>query len=168
DGIRLASLAGVFRASLQLALRHPLLTVLSISLLPLAGFIAASQLTEQFFPPSDRDMFAIELRLAPQTSLAGTRTEVERVAAILNEYDGLTNVHWFIGSSAPPFYYNMLQNQDDVPYYAQAMVTARNFRTANRLIPELQRRLDDALPQAQILVRKLEQGPPFNAPLEIR
>jgi multidrug efflux pump subunit AcrB len=32
----------------------------------------------------------------------------------------------------------------------------------------LQRRLDDEFPAAQILVRKLEQGPPFNAPLELR
>ncbi len=43
-----------------------------------------------------------------------------------------------------------------------------DFKAANTLIPELQTKLDHALPQAQILVRKLEQGPPFNAPLEVR
>ena len=168
NGVHLPALSAVFQASLRLALRRPLITALTVSLVPMAGFIAATQLTEQFFPPSDRDMFHIELRLAPQTSLAGTRSEVERVAAILAEYEDLQRVHWFLGNNAPPFYYNMLQNQDGVPYYAQAMVSARDSHSANRLIPKLQERLDDALPHAQILVRKLEQGPPFNAPLEVR
>ncbi|MDO6540884.1 hypothetical protein Q4524_20090, partial [Alteromonas stellipolaris] len=39
---------------------------------------------------------------------------------------------------------------------------------ANRLIPNLQAEFDLLYPQAQILVRKLEQGPPFNAPIELR
>jgi multidrug efflux pump subunit AcrB len=113
-------------------------------------------------------MFHIELHLPPQTSLQGTRSRVDAVSAILKQYAGIERVHWFIGDNAPPFYYNMRQNRDGVPYFAQAMVTARDFKTANRLIPELQTRLDDTLPEAQILVRKLEQGPPFNAPLEVR
>ena len=52
--------------------------------------------------------------------------------------------------------------------YAQGMITAVDFKAANRLIPKIQRELDDILPGAQILVRKLEQGPPFNAPVELR
>ena len=168
DGIQLPWLTRGFVASLRWAVRHPIITALSVMLVPIAGFISAGQLTEQFFPPSDRDMFHIELRLPPQTSLAGTRSKVNALSAVLAEYEGIETDHWFIGNNAPPFYYNMQQNQDGVPYFAQAMVKARDFRTANRLIPELQRRLDDEFPEAQILVRKLEQGPPFNAPLEVR
>jgi multidrug efflux pump subunit AcrB len=113
-------------------------------------------------------MFNMELRLPPQTSIQGTRRQVEAIAEILQEYEGIKSAHWFIGNNAPPFYYNMRQNQDGLPYFAQAMVTATDFRVANRLIPKLQQRLDDRFPEAQILVRKLEQGPPFNAPVEVR
>ncbi|MFC6669279.1 efflux RND transporter permease subunit [Marinobacterium aestuariivivens] len=48
------------------------------------------------------------------------------------------------------------------------MVSATDARTANRLIPRLQREFDERLPGAQVLVRKLEQGPPFQAPIELR
>lgn len=168
DGIRLPRLSRLFRTSLQLSLRRPWLTIALVMMVPVGGFISAGQLTEQFFPPSDRDMFHIELHLPPQTSLQGTRSEIDKVSDILQQYDGIERVHWFIGDNAPPFYYNMRQTQDGVPYFAQAMVTASDFKIANQLIPELQLRLDDALPEAQILVRKLEQGPPFNAPLEVR
>jgi len=169
-GIRLPWLARGFAAVLRQSLQHPVLSVLIVFLLPLAGFIAAAQLTEQFFPPSERDMFHIEMRLAPQSSLANTRTTAEQIGTVLDEYreQGLQSVYWFIGNSAPSFYYNMLQNQDGVPYFAQAMVKVADVRAANRLIPILQRRLDDEFPAAQTLVRKLEQGPPFNAPLELR
>ncbi|MFT5788664.1 MAG: multidrug efflux pump, partial [Shewanella sp.] len=63
---------------------------------------------------------------------------------------------------------NLLQRQQGASHYAQAMVKVRDFDTANRLIPELQKSLDLAFPQAQVIVRKLEQGPPFNAPVELR
>lgn len=168
DGLCLPWLTRGFRASLRFSLRRPLLSVLAVGAVPVAGFLAAGTLTEQFFPPADRDMFHVELRLAPQASIEGTRREVAKVDTLLGEYPELRAVNWFIGDSAPPFYYNMQQNQDGTPYFAQAMITASDFQTANRLIPELQRRLDDALPGGQILVRKLEQGPPFNAPLEVR
>ncbi len=48
------------------------------------------------------------------------------------------------------------------------MVKAKTFQAANQLIPKIQKALDKAYPQAQILVRKFEQGPPFNAPVEVR
>jgi multidrug efflux pump subunit AcrB len=168
NGIRLTGLTQGFRATLEWALQHPLLATGLVVLVPLAGFLGSSQLTEQFFPPSDRDMFHMELRLPTQTSIQGTRAQVAAISKILKEYDGIESIHWFIGNNAPPFYYNMVQNQDGLPYFAQAMVTAADFRVANRLIPELQQRLDDRFPEAQILVRKLEQGPPFNAPVEVR
>ncbi len=39
---------------------------------------------------------------------------------------------------------------------------------AVELIRQLQDELDDVLPEARVLVRQLEQGPPFDAPIELR
>ncbi|MCW8886213.1 MAG: efflux RND transporter permease subunit [Motiliproteus sp.] len=168
SGIDLPRLANAFRSSLKLALRYPKLTVLVVLLLPLSGFYLATQLTEQFFPPSDRDMFQLELHLPTQASLAQTRDSVDQVDQILHQHDGIKKVRWFIGNPAPSFYYNMQPNHQGVQNYAQAMITAVDFQTANDLIPKLQLQLDDALPGLQILIRKLEQGPPFDAPVELR
>ncbi|MCL1051212.1 efflux RND transporter permease subunit [Shewanella abyssi] len=167
-GIRLPAMSNAFKRSLTFALSRPLLSAVVIGVLPVMGFIAAGQMTEQFFPPSDRDMFQIEVYLAPHVSLDNTRIQVEKMDSELRKTAGITRIDWVIGGNAPSFYYNLLQRQQGASHYAQAMVKVRDFDTANKLIPQLQRSLDLAFPQAQVIVRKLEQGPPFNAPVELR
>lgn len=168
NGIAAPGLANLFQRSLNLVLRWPRTSILLVCLLPLSGFLLAKQLTEQFFPPSDRNMFHIELHLPALTSIDETRRISSLISRKLDSKPGIERVQWFLGNSAPSFYYNMLGNKRGSANFGQAMVTSRDFATANRLIPQLQRELDDALPGAQILVRKLEQGPPFNAPIELR
>ncbi|WP_020683313.1 efflux RND transporter permease subunit [Marinobacterium rhizophilum] len=168
QGVQLKRPAQLFRRSLETVLRYPRRAIALLFLIPLTGFISAGQLKEQFFPPSDRNMFQIEMYLPAQTSLVETRRVSARVTALLQDTPGIDSVQWFLGKSAPAFYYNMLAGQQGWPNFGQAMVRTRDFRLANRLIPQLQRQLDDLLPQAQILVRTLEQGPPFNAPIELR
>lgn len=168
SGITLPALSLAFRRSLSFALQRPVTAALGLGLFPLLGFIAAGQLTEQFFPPSDRDMFQIEVYLPPQSSLAHTTRLVRRLQQQLAATDGIVSNDWVIGGNAPSFYYNITQRQQGASHYAQGMVKTRDFVTANKLIPALQQQLDQDFPAAQILVRKLEQGPPFNAPVEIR
>ncbi|ABZ75953.1 acriflavin resistance protein [Shewanella halifaxensis HAW-EB4] len=167
-GINLPFMSHAFRQTLSLALSRPLLAAVIIGVLPVMGFIAAGKMTEQFFPPSDRDMFQIEVYLAPQASISNTRAQVEKIDAKLRQTDGVTRIDWVVGGNAPSFYYNLLQRQQGASHYAQAMVKARDFASANQLIPQLQMTLDKQFPGAQIIVRKLEQGPPFNAPVEVR
>ena len=168
QGIRFPALSRAFSFTLNHALQRPLLAGVIIGILPIVGFIVAGKMTEQFFPPSDRDMFQIEVHLPPQSSINNTRKIVTRIDAKLRETGEMRRLDWVIGSNAPSFYYNLLQRQQGASNYAQAMVKVANFDTANRLIPMLQKSLDDDFPEAQILVRKLEQGPPFNAPVEFR
>ncbi len=167
-GIALPLLSRAYRFSLHYALTHPKLSATTIGILPIVGFIAATQMTEQFFPPSDRDMFQIEVYLSPHVSLDQTQTQVLAIDSSIRQASGIKEINWVIGGNTPSFYYNLIQRQQGASHYAQAMVTADDFQIANRLIPQLQASLDQQYPQAQILVRKLEQGPPFNAPVELR
>jgi multidrug efflux pump subunit AcrB len=113
-------------------------------------------------------MFDIEVFNDAQSSIDATRDLVQRIDEVVARQPGISEVQWFIGNSAPSFYYNLMQNKDGMPQYAQAMVTAGNFRDADRAIITLQKQLDEEFPQAQILVHKLGQGPPVNAALELR
>lgn len=167
-GITIASLNQGFVKTLTWSLTHRKTVIALVFCLPLFGFIAAKQLSEQFFPASDRDMFQIELFLPAQSSIVNTERASEELTQYLTQLNGIKSVHWFIGKNAPSFYYNLVPSKDGAQYYGQAMVTATSFQEANRLIPEIQQSLDDMMPEAQILVRKLEQGPPFNAPVELR
>ncbi|MDP7592621.1 MAG: efflux RND transporter permease subunit [Litorilituus sp.] len=167
-GIHLPKLNAWFVSTLQWALNYKKITVMMVFCLPLLGFVLSKQLDEQFFPPSDRDMFQIELFMPSQSSILSVKEVSQQVSNYLYQQQGIEKVRWFIGKNAPSFYYNLVPNQDGLQNYGQAMVTATDFQAANRLIPLLQSELDLQVPQAQILVRKLEQGPPFNAPVELR
>jgi multidrug efflux pump len=168
QGMAFPKLSRTFKASLAIALKRPIMAAIVIGIMPVLGFMAAGKMTEQFFPPSDRDMFQIEMYLASQVSLEHTLAQVKLVDAELNTHDEITAVTWMVGGNTPSFYYNLIQRQQGASNYAQAMVKVSDFHAANRLILSLQQTLDKDFPGAQILVRKLEQGPPFNAPVELR
>lgn len=167
-GIHLPKLNNLFEKALNLALSYKKTTVIAVFCLPLLGFVLSKQLSEQFFPPSDRDMFQIELFMPSQSSIINTQRVSQLISDHLYQQQGIEKVRWFIGKNAPSFYYNLAPTKDGLQNYGQAMVTATNFKAANTLIPQLQLSLDKLIPEAQILVRKLEQGPPFNAPVELR
>ncbi|ABE54563.1 acriflavin resistance protein [Shewanella denitrificans OS217] len=168
QGMAFPKLSQAFKASLAIALKRPIMAAVVIGIMPVLGFMAAGKMTEQFFPPSDRDMFQIEMYLASQASLENTLNQVKLVDAQLQAIEDITAVTWVVGGNTPSFYYNLIQRQQGASNYAQAMVKVSDFHAANRLILSLQQTLDKDYPQAQILVRKLEQGPPFNAPVELR
>jgi multidrug efflux pump subunit AcrB len=167
-GIEMPRVSAAFGRTLRWSIGNPVKSILGVLLFSALGFAAGSTLTEQFFPLADRDMFDIEVFNDAQSSIDATRDLVQRIDEVVARQPGISEVQWFIGNSAPSFYYNLMQNKDGMPQYAQAMVTAGNFRDADRAIITLQKQLDEEFPQAQILVHKLGQGPPVNAALELR
>ncbi|MBV7316403.1 efflux RND transporter permease subunit [Shewanella sp. NIFS-20-20] len=167
-GIDLPWLSRAFRHSLNVALKRPLLAGVVIGMLPLSGFWAAGQMTEQFFPPSDRDMFHIEVYFPAHHSVAASSLDIQAIDSELRANPDILRLDWLVGGNTPSFYYNLTQRQNGAANYAQAMVKVADYQQANRLIPLLQQQLDQHYPNAMILVRKLEQGPPFNAPIEMR
>ncbi|ERM61345.1 efflux RND transporter permease subunit [Vibrio cyclitrophicus] len=167
-GLRIPALTRWFSSSVRFGVTHPIITIALVSLVPFTGYWSMSQLTEQFFPPSDRDMFEIQVYMPPQASIYATKNTSEKIDDIIHRYPEVERIDWLVGANFPSFYYNLQARQNNAPYFSQAMVKTENFEQANALIPELQKVLDKEVPQAQILVRKLNQGPPFTAPVELR
>ncbi|WP_122055769.1 efflux RND transporter permease subunit [Vibrio sp. Evd11] len=167
-GLRIPALTRWFSSSVRFGVTHPIITIALVLLVPFTGYWSMSQLTEQFFPPSDRDMFEIQVYMPPQASIYATKNNSEKIDDIIHRYPEVERIDWLVGANFPSFYYNLQARQNNAPYFSQAMVKTENFDQANALIPELQKVLDKEVPQAQILVRKLNQGPPFTAPVELR
>ena len=107
-GIHLPKLNALFVKILQWALGYKKTTVLVIFCLPLLGFILSKQLSEQFFPPSDRDMFQIELFLPSQSSILNVKDASEQISSYLYQQQGIEKIRWFLGKNAPSFYYNLV------------------------------------------------------------
>ncbi|UPR56108.1 efflux RND transporter permease subunit [Vibrio sp. ED004] len=167
-GLRIPALTRWFSSSVRFGVTHPIITIALVLLVPFTGYWSMSQLTEQFFPPSDRDMFEIQVYMPPQASIYATKNTSEKIDDIIHRYPEVERIDWLVGANFPSFYYNLQARQNNAPYFSQAMVKTENFDQANALIPQLQKVLDNEVPEAQILVRKLNQGPPFTAPVELR
>ena len=168
DGLSLGGASRLFERSLRASLLHPWRSIALALVLPLAGFVGAAGLTAQFFPGVDRDQLHIEVELAAGTPIEETRRTALAVDRLLGEFEDVTRVAWVIGRSAPSFYYNMVGDRRGVPEFAQALVTTASAAATARLVPELQARLDEEITGARVLVRDLVQGPPVDAPVEIR
>ncbi|MEM1306883.1 MAG: efflux RND transporter permease subunit [Pseudomonadota bacterium] len=167
-GLRIGFVARLFKASLRLAVNNPLRAVCLALVLPVLGFASMPLLTAQFFPGVDRDQFHIEVDLQSGASITQTLAAVERIDAALQAEPELARVSWVLGRSAPAFYYNIVGNRDNAARYAQALVTTTSPQATEALLGRLERDLAAAAPEAQILVRGLVQGPPVDAPVEIR
>lgn len=166
---RLASLLSVpFRFSLKLAMRNPASSVAFALVLPVIGFLSMPTLTAQFFPGVDRNQFHIEVELADGSALSETSKTVLDIDRYLAAMDGVEQVSWVIGKSAPAFYYNIVGNRDRAPAFAHALVATSSPGATEGLVPELQGALSERFTNARILVRDLVQGPPVDAPVELR
>ena len=157
-----------YRQSLSFAFRYPLLGICLGLALPAVGFVVVSDLPEQFFPAGDRDQFQIEIELPTQASLERTHALTRKADVIIRELNGVRNVYWFIGKSAPMFYYNMIGKREGSSGFASAVVQLEEADLNFGLARKMQNTLSDAFPEARCVVRPFEQGPPFEAPIEIR
>jgi multidrug efflux pump subunit AcrB len=161
-------LTRIYRWTLNKTLKRPILGVILALIVPVSGFLVAPNLQVQFFPPAGRDQFYVEVELAAQTSLFQTQSNVLQVRELMLHHPDVVDVHWFIGRNAPRFYYNIVGGRENSANYAQGLVQLRPNVQPRPVIQTLQTQLDQAFPAAQIVVRQLEQGPPFAAPIELR
>ncbi|MCC6509854.1 MAG: efflux RND transporter permease subunit, partial [Pirellulaceae bacterium] len=167
-GFSNAWLSRIYLSSLRFCFKHPWLTALLGVLISLPGFLALPLFKVQFFPAADRNQFHVEIELSPDASLEETRQTAIRVRDLMLEDKLIERVDWVIGRSAPSFYYNMVGTVQDSPRYAQALVQSKTTYGNIPLIRRLQKRLNQEITNAQVRVRALEQGPPFDAPIELR
>ncbi|MEM9097914.1 MAG: efflux RND transporter permease subunit, partial [Pseudomonadota bacterium] len=168
DGLQGGALGRSFAGLLRLSLRWRRMAMFAAAMPAIVGFLAFPTLTAQFFPEVDRDQFHIQIELADGAAISQSQKAALAADTVLGMFEGVEQVQWFIGRSAPAFYYNMLDNRDLDARFAEALVTTASPETTNQIIPDLQTALDAAVPEARVLVRGLKQGPPVDAPVELR
>lgn len=168
DGYVYQPLADAYRRSIRLILRIPIIGVAVSVVLPIIGFMMAGSLEQQFFPANDRDMFQIQVFLPAQTSLAETRDVVEDIREELNSHESVIDSFWVIGDPAPRVFYTMTNSSEGLASYAGAFVRTTSGQDTLKYLPEIQNNLRNRFPNATILAVPFEQGPPADAPVEVR
>ncbi|KAI9134276.1 efflux RND transporter permease subunit [Acaryochloris sp. CCMEE 5410] len=166
-GVSSPALSRGFRHLLRLTLAKPILGIGLSLLLPVVGFSQFASLPQQFFPPTNRDQIQIQVEMPTSSTITQTTETVRDLRDRMVAHAEVAEVQWFIGESAPRFFYNINSIRTNVPDFAQGIVQLASTKNLSQTIQSLQVELDAAFPQAQILVKQLEQGPPFGAPIEI-
>jgi multidrug efflux pump subunit AcrB len=168
EGFSHPLLTKVYRQTLAGAFQRPMMTVAFCLVVPIIGFAVAFHIPQQFFSSSGRDQFFIDFELPNQATIEETREQVVRATDLILKHSEILDVHWFLGQSAPPFYYNLVGTRENAPDYAQGLVQLKPNIPSLPIIQKLQKELDAEFLSAQILVRQIEHGSPFNAPIEMR
>ncbi|MCG8479417.1 MAG: efflux RND transporter permease subunit, partial [Spirochaetales bacterium] len=133
------------------------------------GLVAAllPRVQQQFFPSSDRNQLVIDIETPRGTHIG----ETSRIVAILEQEllqrNEVVQVAAFAGRTAPRFYYNVL-TVTNAPYRGQILVTTTTSDVVEAMTEWIRRRALEIVPEAVVVARKLEQGPPVDAPIQLR
>ncbi|KWF76921.1 multidrug transporter AcrB [Burkholderia diffusa] len=130
----------------------------------LMGF---SLVPQQFFPSSDRPELLVDLRLPEGASFAATLRETERLEKVLDKRPEVDHSVNFVGSGAPRFYLP-LDQQLQLPNFAQFVVTAKSVEDREKLAAWLETTLRDRFPAVRWRLSRLENGPPVGYPVQFR
>ena len=168
QGFSSAAMSGTYRQVLRAAIHRPIIGIGLALVMPLIGFSFAHTLTNQFFPAVDRNQFQVQIALPSQASIWETRDSVFRADQVLRSYPEVTDTFWTIGEGAPRVYYNVVSTNERVPSFASGWVNTGSALETEAVLSTLQDQLAEALPEAEVLAIPFEQGPPTNAPIELR
>jgi len=156
-----------YRSFLAAALRRRWLTIL-VTLTLFAGALFASRFVpRQFFPPSDRVELVIDLNLPQNVSIYATQRVVERFDTLLGADPDIASWSSYVGQGAIRFYLP-LNVQLANPFFAQAVVVAKDLEARKRLEARLEQQLMNEFPSVVVRISPLELGPPVGWPVQYR
>lgn len=151
----------------RLALRRYGWILAVAGLLVIVSVMTARYVDRRFFPVSDRNQLIVELKLPEGAHLHEIDAAAARVEAELAKRPDVVSVAGFAGRSTPQFYYN-LPRLPESPHLAQIVVTTTDVAAVDRVLDWSRSFVRRELPEVEVIGRPLQQGPPLDAPFEVR
>ena len=146
--------------------RAPWLLAMAVVLLGVT-VLAAGWVDQNFFPAADRSVLMVDLQMPEGTHLERTDEVARRLEAELMAHPQVRTVGTFVGRAAPHFYYNLLPKPDS-PHRAQSVAETTDLAAVTTVADSLRQLAHRELPDVEVVTRHLEQGPPIEAPIEVR
>ncbi|MDX2430265.1 MAG: efflux RND transporter permease subunit, partial [Bacteroides sp.] len=156
-----------FRFTLKHTLKRPLLT-LALALLYLAGSSLMFRNVEiSFFPKAEKPNLMIQAVLPGGSSLERTDQVARYMESVL---DTIPEVRYYatnVGHGNPRIYYNVFPRRNDKQF---AEIYVELYHYEEKAFSSTMGKLRDIFsdyPGAMIRVKDFEQGPPFDAPVQV-
>ncbi|MBZ2168948.1 efflux RND transporter permease subunit [Marinobacter sp. F4216] len=161
---RLAGLA-VFLG--QLVARYPSRLIAVGGLLVVVSMAMAPFMAKQFFPNADRPRVIVEMYMPEGTDQERTAEAAAKLERAIRTQPDALEVHRFVGFSGPAFYYN-LQRAPQAPNRARLVVRTPALEDTAVMMEWVRAFVKEDMPELDVSVSILGQGPPRAAPVEIR
>ena len=157
-----------YKYILNKAISHPGKTILLTLLLFFSSFALLPLVGVSYFPKAEKPQFFINIDTPNGTNLAETAKVAQYVETILQKEPDIKKYTLNIGHGNPRVYYNVISKRERSTH-AQFFIELLNYDADrfHKLITRLRNTFNNYA-GAKIEVKELEQGPPINAPIEIR
>ena len=150
-----------------ISVRHGVLVLAVTALLMLCSVILSQSLPRDFFPSADRNQMLVDLSFPEGTRTDFSALMAKSLADELKLREDVEAIHVFAGFSGPRFFYN-LAAKPSAPQLARLVIISRSDEDLSAISRQVRERGPLIAPEAQIVVQRLGQGPPIEAPVEIQ
>ena len=157
----------VYRAILNKALRHRIISLVLIISTLFAAIVGFGHVKQAFFPPSNTPLFFVDVWMQEGTDI---RQNQENMLALEQEvmgFDEVLNVTSVMGMGAQRF---ILTYAPENMYssYGQLIIETDSLQTIETLLPQVRERFESQYPEYEYKFKLLENGPAPAARIEAR
>jgi multidrug efflux pump subunit AcrB len=151
----------------RFSVRHGPRVILVAVLLVIAAAAGSRQIGQEFFPDTDRRQMVVDIYFPEGTPIGITTDFATSLADELSGFEESEAVFAFSGNSGPRFFYNLNENPR-APHIGRVVVNTRQIEDLAVLMNWVRDQAASRWPEVQIVARRLSQGPPAPAPVELR
>ncbi|MGD8579147.1 MAG: efflux RND transporter permease subunit [Lysobacterales bacterium] len=151
----------------RFSVRHGPWVVAAAAVLVVAAAAGGRYIGQEFFPDTDRRQLVVDIYYPEGTPIDVTTGFVQRLTAELQSFPESVDVFAFSGNTGPRFFYNLNENPRS-PQVGRIVVNTRTLEGIQPLMDWVRTQASDRWPEVQIVARRLSQGPPAPAPVELK
>ncbi len=160
-------LAAIGRRLGQFAIGHSAAVLVVAALMVGLAAFGMRFVDRDFFPDTARSEMVVDLNFAEGTHISTTSAAAVEMADALLQLPEVEEVYTWTGFSGPVFFYNLRENPRS-PHIGRLGVMARSAGDITRISDWVREYARTSLPDVEVVPHRLGQGPPVDAPIEIR
>ena len=160
-------LAGLAHKLGNLVVRAPRAMVVFGVLVIFISLASTPFMKLQFFPNADRPQVIVELFMPEGTDQSRTAVVAQQLEQALRGLPETVTVHRFVGFTGPSFYYNLLR-YPQAPNRGRLVIQVRDLSDSDAVMAFAREYTAEAMPELNLTASILGQGPPREAPVEVR
>lgn len=153
----------VYIKFLRQSIRRRWISVAVMLVLLVAALYGFGLLKDSFFPESTRPQFELHYWLPAGTDIRQTSQDLEKIEKHLLTNKRVTSTASYIGAGATRFMLPFAPQTSMDKSYGLVLITVRDYRDIDSLIPDLMRYLTENFPDAQPIIKEFKFGPPGGA-----